>query len=228
MKSDRAKRSRKQLAYEVLRDRILSLELESNSAIVENEIALELGISRTPVREALAALEREGLVRILRGKGAFVAPTSAQRVVEAYEVREVLEGLAASLASGRISSAEFRPLREIFQGYLDGKVADVRVLTTAADQVHQLIAERCGNSHVQHLLRQMSDQVRRLRAVSANRTARMTESTREHLEIMQAIENNEPQLAETLMRHHIRAVRASLSGLLVQPVVRRSEILADV
>lgn len=94
--------SRKQLAYEVLRDRIISLELEQNSPIFEDDIATRLGISRTPVREALAALERENPVRMVRGKGAFVSPVSTNQIIEIYHVREVLEGLRKSIRCVRL------------------------------------------------------------------------------------------------------------------------------
>lgn len=226
MEANRTPVSRKQLVYEALRDRILSLELESNAAIYENEVALDLGVSRTPVREALAALEREGLVRIVPGKGAFVSPTSAQRVVESYEVREVLEGLAARLAVGRVQREEFRPLREIFQACAEGRPVDNQQVLAAASRFHQLIADHCGNSQLTQLMRQMSDQVRRLRAVTAHRTARLAERSREYLEIMQAIEDNEPALAETLMRHHLKLLRKNAANLLGQQP-KSTDLLVD-
>lgn len=218
METPRTSASLKQLAYDVLRDRILSLQLESNAAIFENEMAIELGISRTPVREALAALEREGLVRIVRGRGAFVAPTSSTRVMETYAVREVLEGLAASLAAGRVHREDWVHVRDVFEGHLRGEISDPAVIVRAADQLHLLIAEYAGNSHLEQELRKMSDQVRRLRAVSVHRTSRLGDSTREHLSIMDAIEQNDPHLADSLMRQHIRAVRISLAQVLGQPI----------
>jgi len=205
--------SRRQIAYAALRERILSLELKPNDAIPETAVAEELGVSRTPVREALAALEREGMVRVLPGKGAFVAPAAADRIGEVYVVREVLEGLAARLATGRVLEAELRPLEAVFQAHLAGDDVDAGRVQTAADALHSLIAEASGNGYLQHLLAEMEHQVRHVREVSINRSKRLLHSCREHLAIIGALEAGDPEAAEATMRDHLCAVRDGLSPL---------------
>lgn len=208
--------SRRQYAYDVLRDRILSLGYKPNDLILEGDVAEELGVSRTPVREAIAALEREQLVRIIRGRGAFVAPTSGRRVLETYQVREVLEGLAARLCIGRVSAVDLRDLKSTFEDCVTGRLQDIQLMVSAANRLHEVIAEAANNEYLRYNLQAMSDQVIRLRMVSINREARLQESSREHMEIIDAILASDAETAETVMRQHIRAVRVSLEKVMNQ------------
>lgn len=208
--------SRKQLAYEKLRDQILSLELKPNSPILETDVANEFGVSRTPIREALAALEREGLVTIIRGKGAFVAPSSTNRILETYEVREVLEGLAARLATDRISHVELKELREIFAGYVEGRQKDKNLVLEAADKLHELISESAGNQHLNFLLTQMSDQVSRIRHIAGEGPERLLDSSKEHIKIIDSMLSGDADLAEKMMKEHIYHIRKSLENVLGQ------------
>ncbi|WP_158737765.1 GntR family transcriptional regulator [Alteribacillus sp. YIM 98480] len=203
--------SRRQLAYETLRERILSLELKPLSPIPETEVANEFGISRTPIREALAALERDGLVTIIRGKGAFVAPSSTNIVLEIYEVREVLEALAARKAVGFVSHMELIDLREVFMDYLENSNDDTRKVLEAANKLHLLIAEGAKNKHLQFLLKQFTEQVSRIREVSSEGNGRLQESSREHIEIIDAILEENPDMAEKMMKKHIQNIRKSIS-----------------
>jgi DNA-binding GntR family transcriptional regulator len=212
--------SRKQLAYERLKNRILSLDLPPNTPLFEVDLANELGVSRTPVREALAALEREGLVQMIRGKGAFVTPVTEQRIIDSYEVREVLEGLAARLAAGRLAKEELEGLRDVFSACEQGTLSDVGQITGAADRLHFLIAERSGNGHLQNLLRQMNDDIKRVRSLSVQRSNRLVTSSREHIGIIDALLGGDCDQVEQLMKSHIRSVRIGIHDALSLKISR--------
>lgn len=203
--------TRRQYVVSTLRSYILSMQWRPNTPIYELEVARTLGVSRTPVREALIALEREGLVRIVRGKGAFVSPDSAQQVLSVYEVREVLEGLAARKAAAHPPRQALEALAAVFE-----RPPGEEALHRAADDLHRVLAEAAGNGYLRHLLSQMSEQVAGIRHVSLNRTQRTEKSTQEHSAILQAVLGGDGDGAERAMRRHIRGV---LEGL--------SEIVAD-
>lgn len=197
--------TRKERAYAAIKERILSASLPPHDPISESELALDLGVSRTPVREALAALEKDGLVKIIPGKGAFVAGFSLAELEDTFAVREVIEGLAARMAALRLDAGELTDLEAVFQSAGAGQDGAAAV-RAAAEELHRLIVVRCGNARVQRLIAQMNDDVRRVRVRSTMVTGRTQRSVEEHLRIIQTLKDRDPAAAEEAMRMHIRSV----------------------
>src|SRR5690348_10756274 len=109
-----------QRAYEALKGRLVSGDLQPGDRIVIDDICAELGISRTPVREALLALEREGLVRIIPRQGYFVTEISYREALDAYQLRFILEPIATAMAARRINQEEVASLRTLADVATDG------------------------------------------------------------------------------------------------------------
>jgi len=196
---------------DLLRSRILGNELAYGAKLTEETLAKELGVSRTPIREAFNRLAQEGLVTVLPGRGAFVATLSGTDMVQLLEIREGLEGIAARLASSRITSATLDKLKrqmevEIrkcsekdYSGYLE-----------IDRQFHESVIAASENQHLCQLMKSLRDRIQMLRQRSVILPGRARKSFREHLLIINALAARNPDLAEQRIRTHIRNVRDDL------------------
>jgi DNA-binding GntR family transcriptional regulator len=198
-----------------LREAILSLKYAPGEALSESQIAADLSVSRTPVREALRKLEQEGLVRIIPARGVFVSEISFKDVIEIFQVREALEVFAAALAAKRAANDEaFRKLEREFAEAHDlldeRRIDEYYNLTTRLDEE---IARTCGNGRIQQSLISLWAQARRLRRMATSSSTRLHESVGEHLEILSAILAHDPVAAEAAVRSH---ARKSLENLVTQ------------
>jgi DNA-binding GntR family transcriptional regulator len=208
----RDNRPQSQRVYETLRQRILDWELAPGAPLSENDLARQLGGSRTPVRQAIQQLTREGLVRTLPGRGAFVAEISLGDIVELFEMREILEAGAAVHAARAPSRKSLVPLEEEFRASRaaindDDNSAYYEVIRRFDLEVLAL----CGNRRLAQALEEIWAQVRRLRHMASTDAARLAETVDEHIDILQAIvAGDEAQAAERVRRH----VRASADNVM--------------
>jgi DNA-binding GntR family transcriptional regulator len=194
------------MAYAELRHAILSGRLASGSHVSVRPLCEEFGLSATPVKAALTALEREGFLVLHPHRGFFVPEVDREDMHELYELREVLDGIAARRAAAL-------PAR-------DGLVARLRELleaqtaTVAAHDLsgygdldvsfHQEILEAAGNGRLRHVAENMIGQLRLGRSTSARVPGRPTAALLEHAEIIAAIEAGQQPQAERLARRHVR------------------------
>lgn len=194
--------------YERLKQRILRLEWCPGDQIVIDQVADELSVSHTPVREALAMLELDGLVSMQQYKTPRVASIDEQDVREVYEMRILLEGWAAYQAAGLLRDSDLaeiektilRGSQEIVEGHFETHLhADVGL--------HDLILRAAPNSLFQRLAQQVTDRSVRIRAlVEADRGAEVALAIdREHLEIVGALMSHKPELARDLVVTHLKA-----------------------
>ena len=210
-----APKSKKEVAYEILKLRILSNEYKPGMPINENSLSQELAVSKTPIREALQQLERDGFIETVSGRGSFVTHITIDDIREVFESREILECGAASRVALvgdkeliRIKKQEFE--RSIA---LDGeRPADA----PERDDVHIFIFQMLGNRKLSFIYQQFMDQIIRLRnyfnvRFDAERTARYDQ---EHLRILDAMLEGDPQKAEETTRTHLRNATEYLTGLL--------------
>jgi DNA-binding GntR family transcriptional regulator len=170
-------------------------------------LARDLGVSRTPVWEALKKLEVEGVVRTRPRKGVYVTALDANKAREIYVVREVVEGLAARLAAGHITAAELRKL----EGGLDIQAAavaagDVPAYSRADIEFHNTIVQASRNDTLIRILGSLYGQILVLRLQTLNLKDRMRPSVQEHQRIFAALKSGDPDRAEAAARHHIRMV----------------------
>lgn len=202
-----AKETRKNIAYQNLRDAILTWTLSPGSPIVEQEISDQLGISRTPVREALKQLEAEGLVKVIPQRGTFVSDLSTQDVEEIFALRESLEIMALKVAIGNIPSDQLTKL----ESFLSSLTPDSphEQFFESDRMLHEIIVNHGGNERLAHFLDSLNVQVERVRRISAARPNRLDLSMREHLGILRAIRARDWNAAESELRQHIRNVKQS-------------------
>lgn len=194
--------------YTALRDAILSGKLRPGERIVEDRICTELGVSRSPLREALRKLEGEGLISILPRRGAVVTELTPRDHIDLFAVREALEGLAANLAASYITDAELSELEDVCQAMEKCiKARDMAAVVALNTQFHELVAKASRNRWLREFILSIRAQARRLYRSSLDRPDRAMESLAEHRLIVDAIKAGDGARAEALARQHVLRAR---------------------
>jgi len=208
--------SRHHHAYTEIRSRILSGELAPQEPLSEYQLAGELKISRTPVREALKRLEHEGLVRFVPNRGAFVADVSIRDIVEIYELREQLEGYAAGIAAAEMTLAEIDVLeRKLTNAQrLANEKGSVKEAFDSDIYFHKQLIQCTKNSRMATVLATMDDQVHRIRILSPRARGRLEAMLCEHREVLDYIRRRDREGAQEAMRRHLRAARENAIRLM--------------
>jgi len=198
-------------AYERLLNAIDSGELPPGSRLRESQIAERLGISRTPVREALRQLEAQGLVTHEPHRGVVVAELDYDQLGELYAVREVLEGTAARLAARHASPEEVDVLRELAEAHAP-LVDDPDALAEANKHFHRQINRACHNRYLNSMLENMRVNLALLSGTTFALPERRRAAVEEHRAIVDAIAAGDEARAERLARQHISsAYRARIT-----------------
>jgi DNA-binding GntR family transcriptional regulator len=190
-------------AYLYLKDMILEGELKAGDRLIERELAGKLGISRTPIREALFRLESQGFVKTVPRKGVVVSNISVSDVIEVFTILASLEVLAVKLAAQRMD-------RET-QLELDQKIEELMELREQAEetfnlehiQMNRLINKASKSPKLLEILSGLIDYIHMAANMGYETPGRRKESLREHIEIMKALRDKEAEMAEYLMRIHI-------------------------
>lgn len=190
---------------EILREAIYAGSLAENEWLREAAVASQLRVSRTPVREALRMLEVEGLV-VRSGQAAVVAPVTLEGILQLYEVRESLEGLAARLAAEG-TGAELREQLEDSLRAMEAAADDPAEYARVNTEFHASIRRATGNRYLERFLEQIESAVRRLGASTYETPGRTVEATEEHRRIARAIVDGDPAAAERASLDHMRRAR---------------------
>jgi DNA-binding GntR family transcriptional regulator len=194
-------------ALGTIRDRILNLAFPPGSLLSENQLAEELRVSRTPVREALRELAASGLVRILPQRGVVVSEPSAEDVIEVYQLREQLECFAARLAAEHLTPADASVLEADHARALSHLAAGrLQEAYAASVRLHEHVIALTRNARLARFMRQLGDQVHRFGLMTL-RQGRAPRALEEHGGIIAAILARDGAAAEALMRAHLRADR---------------------
>lgn len=188
----------KDRVYDELKQRIITLELSPGEPLKEQELATHFEVSRTPVREALGILDHEGLVEIIPQKGAFVAKLDFMIIREIYQLREVLEGLAARIAAPRIDIRKLDKIEKI----LDSS-EDAAQIERKGRELHEFIIKAAGNRRLAEILRILQSQVMRIHYLTVRIPGRTEKSLQEHREIIAALRKRKGNLAERTVKRHI-------------------------
>ncbi len=194
----------RELVLDAIREAIINGNLKPRERLMEIQLAEELGVSRTPIREALRKLELEGFIVMIPRKGAYVADISFKDIADVYEIRAALEGLAAALAAERITDEEL----EDMERYLVGKAEaiannDMERLVDVDTKFHDLIYQASRNERLSNIINNLREQIQRCRATSLSVPGRMDESLLEHRAIVEAIQSRDAQLARQVAQDHI-------------------------
>jgi DNA-binding GntR family transcriptional regulator len=198
-----------------LRSAIIAGDLPPKTHLFEPELARQLNVSRTPLREAIRQLEVEGFLTTVPRVGTFVSEVSAKDVEDTYAIRAVLEGLAARQAAENPDPAKAPAIREIL-AELAQKTSDHRVYHEAAGRFHDVIFSFSQNQRLQGMYQSLTYQVTRFRGLSLAMAQRPEVSMREHRRIAEAILRGHGAEAERLMRAHIEGALVVLRGR-IQP-----------
>ena len=195
--------------YDILKKRIIFRKIGSGKKINEEELAKALGVSRTPIRETLLRLEHEGIVKIIPRRGAFVVSQSDDKVSDLLQVREVLEGLVARLATENMKNELLDHLRLCLEKVRSADNDEDRLLkyTPADIEFHALLLEACDNKLLKNMMESVNVHLQMVRLRTVALPGRPEQTVREHYEILAAIQKRAPDLAEKRMREHVASVR---------------------
>lgn len=200
--------------FQKLRQDILTGVYKEQDELREITIGEELGVSRTPVREALRQLELEGLVTIVPNKGAYVTGITAKDVHDIYKIRSMLEGLCARWATEHITAEQLDELEEIIllsEFHLKKKSGEKAQQVSALDgKFHKVLYEASQSRILEHVLSDFHKYVQMARMLSVGAKHRAEKSIEEHREILEAIKNKDAGRAEMLANQHIMQVMANL------------------
>lgn len=202
--------SRAEHAYRDLRTRIMSASLAPGAPVNEQEIAADLGVSRTPVREAIRKLEQEGLVTRHPNRGVVVTQLSLREVLEIWELREIIEPAACRAAASRVEPARLDALEAAMRGLLrrPPSAEAYEVYHRTDLELHGVILDGCGNAALRQVVESLVGRIRQVRMVTS--PARFHPSLEEHLSIIDALRRRDAEGAAEAMRRHLASARAAL------------------
>lgn len=208
-------KSMRELVLIELRNAIFTRSIKPGDRLVETTIANSMGISRTPVREALRQLESEGLAINIPRKGTVVKGICVEDAKEIYDIREVLEGLAARGACLHISRIEIRELRQIIRE-MDQSIKndDEERYVYVHNRYNRIIIDACKNKRLIEQMESIYEYLKSLRRISLLTSERKVEALKEHIEIVDAIESGNEDDAERLTRMHVRRAKKSFKQVL--------------
>lgn len=194
------------LAYDALKRAITEMDIYGSTAefrLDERQLSEDLGVSRTPIREAMTVLEQEGFVRSVPRRGIFVVRKTKREIIEMITVWAALEGMAARLAAERATAAELKGLRELFNAFeREPLSAHMHDYSQANIDFHQAIIRMGGCNLIADMTENLFLHMRAIRAVSIRQENRSQTSMREHMAIIDALEAHDPDQAERLVREH--------------------------
>lgn len=203
-------------AYAALRAALMEINIyeraDQDLRLDERDLAAKLGVSRTPIREALARLEHEGLIESVARRGYFIARKSKGELVDIITVWAALESMAARLITERATEAEIASLRTIFSTFEGGRVfAKLDEYSEANLRFHQRIIELSGSTTLQASADRLLIHVRSIRHRTISENGRFERSIVDHMHIIEALEARDGELAERLVRDHALGLAAHVA-----------------
>ncbi len=200
------------LAYGALKRAITQMDIYGQLDPIrldERQLSQKLGVSRTPIREALTLLEREGFVRAVPRRGIYVVRKSKKEICEMIVVWAALEGWAARLAATRATEEELKALKDLFQQFKNEPLSDqLNEYSDANITFHQTIIKLGGCDLMVEMTQNLFIHIRAISTVSLRQDNRAEDSIREHLAIIGALEARDADLAEKLVRKHTLGLAA--------------------
>lgn len=198
----------REMVFESLREAIILGRLRPGERLMEIQLAEEMGVSRTPVREAIRKLELEGFVVMVPRKGAYVAGVSVKDIADVFEVRSALEGLAAGLAAERITEEEMEELEKVIL-QISGE-EDILTVVKRDNEFHELIYRASRNHRLTQIITHLSEQISRFRLTSLSVPGRLKIAVGEHKKITEAICDRNVDLSCRLASEHMENAEQNL------------------
>ncbi|MEW6228360.1 MAG: GntR family transcriptional regulator [Bacillota bacterium] len=201
------KASLRQQAYRFIRKAIIEQKIAPGSLLAEKALSETLGMSKTPIREALTQLEKEGLVRLFPRKGAFVREVAVSEARDIYILREHLECLALDLGFDRMDHTRLDEFERLFTSFLDHPGRDHEAQLVADRSFHDFIADSGGNPVLAEILCMLHDRTQMIRVMAVHDQPHMLETFRQHLSTIRYIKSGNKEGAVASMREHLVASR---------------------
>lgn len=195
----------REVIFNTLREAIIVGELKPGERLMEVQLSEKMGVSRTPVREAIRKLELEGLVNMIPRKGAHVADLSVKDIIDVLEVRASLDGLATSLSASRITDDELKELKHIqtqFAQYVEK--GNLHGLVKKDVEFHDIIYRSSRNEKLIQIANNLREQVQRFRVIYLKDYSSTQEIIREHMDIYESLNNRDSQAAQKIAQQHIK------------------------
>lgn len=210
-------RSNATRVYLALKEAIVANRFAPGEALVEQKLADLYQVSRTPVREAIQRLAKDGLVEMVPRRGAVVARISLEDAIEIFRMREALEGMAARLAAPVMPEEEIDRLRralEVATALPDGQ--RLQAMYEAGGLIHEAVLRASGSQRLRAAVNQLLDQITRLRVLAISAKGRIELSYEQHLAILAALDKRDPDVSELEMRRHLRSTLDTITQLITR------------
>lgn len=194
----------REVVCETLREAIRKGVLQPGERLMEIQLAEELGVSRTPVREAIRKLELEGYVVMMPRRGTYVASLSIRDINEVFEIRTSLDSLASGLAAERITAEELERLERLLVSigeYIDQN--DMEKIVETDTEFHDLLYQASRNARLVGIIFNLRDQLTRFRTISMRYPGRLQETLEEHRRLVEAIAQGDVELAQRAAEKHM-------------------------
>jgi DNA-binding GntR family transcriptional regulator len=202
---------------DMLRHMIMTGKLVEGDKVNENELCETLGISKTPLREALRVLSGEGLIRLVANRGAFVTKPTFEEIAEMFDVMSLLEGFCARAACERMAPRDFARLEKLHTKLEENfERHDQEEYIRINNQYHSLVQEIAGNRTLNQIVKSLRKKILLYRFQSLNLPARFEYSIREHRDLLEAFRKRDHMRAEALMREHLQNQSKALGTLVEQ------------
>jgi len=195
----------REVIFDTLREAIIIGELKPGERLMEVQLAEKMGVSRTPVREAIRKLELEGLVNMIPRRGAHVADLSVKDIMDVLEVRASLDGLAAALAASRITDDELKELKQVqiqFANYVEKDNLQGSIRKDV--EFHDIIYRASRNDKLMQIISNLREQIHRFRVIYLKDYISPKDIIKEHAEIYDAISARDEEAALKVAQMHIR------------------------
>ena len=192
------------VVFNTLREAILKGELKPGERLMELQLAAKLGVSRTPIREAIRMLEQEGLAVTIPRRGAEVAKMTEKDMNDVLQVREALDELAVSIACELITEEELEKLEKATQDFEKALVTgDIKQIAEADIEFHDIIYQASRNPKLVNILNNLREQIYRYRIQYLKDEKNYTNLLEEHREILEGLTKKDKELVESSMRRHV-------------------------
>jgi len=199
-------RSLRDKAYEALKQAIVAMNIyatDEELRLDERQLTADLGVSRTPIREAISRLEQEGFVRVVQRRGAFVVRKTKREIIEMVTVWAALEGMAARLISQNAADEEIGGLWRLFAAFEGGQLrANIDDYSETNIRFHQQLLQLSRNSLINRIADNLFAHMRSIRLTTIGEEDRIERSIVDHRHIIEALQRRETELAERLARQH--------------------------
>ncbi len=205
-----------QLAYNQIRDKIISLELSPGSTVDETSLQNALNLGRTPIREALMRLSLEKLVIIIPRRGIFISEISIPHLHQLFEMRHALEPLAARLAAQRGSVTQFQAIKSALEaGLRQPELPPDQAFIEADQTCHRILYEATKNQHLEDTLKILYTLSVRLWNYSQVKVDSLEQALSQHLQLVSALEMRDAEVASKLIEQHVMSFQEAIQGAML-------------